>query len=129
MGLPGSGKSTLGKELESQGYLFIDDVSLCGLGSFWYAIEQDVNKIAIADVFLCRKKDIKKCRSLFSILTKCGYELEWVFFENNVEKCLKNVEKRNDGRIVEGLVRQLSKEYVIPENITERIIKCDENAS
>jgi RNase adaptor protein for sRNA GlmZ degradation len=113
IGLPGSGKTILGKQLESKGYYFIDDISVCGLNKFLDAIEYKIDKIALADCFLCREKDREKCAAF---LTKYTDNIEWIFFENNTQKCCLNVDRRNDGRLVKDLIDILSKEYNIPQD-------------
>ena len=115
-GLPCCGKTTLGNELAKSGTLFVDDISLKGLKS----IENNVSPLIVADVFLCREKERKAATKL---LIEKGYEIEWIFFENNLEKCLQNMKTRADGRKVEGLIRLLNKEYTIPEGVIPRRIK------
>lgn len=120
VGLPGSGKTYFGKRIETfnNNVKFIDDVSMKGLDSLKNIIEPFV---IIADVFLCREEEravaIKVIKTLFP---DCF--IEWVFFENNPQKCQNNVKHRNDGRKVESLIEELSKEYVIPEGIETKEI-------
>jgi len=121
VGLPGSGKSTLGKTLEDSGYYFIDDISICGLNKFLNAIEYKIDKIALADCFLCREKDREKCSAFLSKYTD---NIEWIFFENNPHKCYLNVDRRNDGRLVKDLIHSLSKEYNIPQD--KEVIKIND---
>ena len=116
VGLPGSGKTTLGKELEAQGATFIDDISIVGLKPLREAMKQ-VEYVVVADTFLCRLQEREAARRH---LYDC--EVEWVFFENAPEKCLRNVDKRADGRKVTELVKRLSEEYVIPQGVTPRMI-------
>ena len=120
-GLPGSGKSFLGKQLSEDGACFIDDIStdVEGLSKLLDATKK-YDKVVVADTFLCREKDRENATKYLSRIE--NVEIEWIFFENNPEKCRKNVARRNDGRKVYGLITQLSKEYVIPnEVITCRI--------
>jgi predicted kinase len=112
VGLPGCGKTTLGKSLESKECIFIDDISIYGL-SILKSIINNYDKIVIADVFLCRKEERLKCIQFFS---NYNCELEWIFFENDPKKCYKNVDKRADGRAVKGLIKHLSEQYTIPHD-------------
>src|ERR1019366_2702358 len=48
--------------------------------------------------------------------------VDWLFFENNMEKCLKNIKYRDDGRKVEGLIKLLNIEYTIPDGIVPKEI-------
>jgi stage III sporulation protein SpoIIIAA len=117
IGPPGCGKTFLGKELAKNGALFIDDVSIQGMEVVKEAIKNHIPSIVIADVFLCREKERQAVMKILQ-----DYEIEWIFFENNPEKCLKNVAARDDGRKVEGLIKQLSKEYTIPPGTAVRTI-------
>lgn len=112
IGLPGCGKTTLGKKLEEAGACFIDDVSFVGRHILQEKLEQGVICIVASDPFLCRKNDRINA---IKFIESYGYAVECVFFENNLDKCLANVRKRNDGREVEGLTKVLHKEYDIPE--------------
>jgi predicted kinase len=121
VGLPASGKTTLGEKMEEENedIVYIDDITIKnGLDD----IEKAVNlwgaiHIVISDVFLCRAKDreyaIKKLKKIAP-----DYELEWIFFENNPEKCLKNADYRNkqgDTRKIKNMIVDMSKQYTIPE--------------
>jgi len=124
-GLPGSGKSFLGTEMAKNGSSFIDDISMIGIVPLENAIKK-YEHIIIADVFLCEERTrelaVKRLKSL-GIKKK---EIEWIFFENNPEKCLKNVERRDDGRKVKLLIEDLSKDYVIPVGAEVRTIWSEE---
>ena len=125
VGLPGSGKTYLGKQLESDTSLFIDDISISndGLTSLINAINSNNYKtIIVADVFLCKHFERILAFSFLRYINYSG-DIEWIFFENDPEKCLKNVEKRADGRKVERLIMELSKKYTIPVNSEVKEIK------
>lgn len=49
--------------------------------------------------------------------------INWIFFENNKEKALKNVKFRNDGRKVKGLIEFLSQNYFIPDEDIPYIVE------
>lgn len=116
IGLPGSGKSFLGRQLSIQGAYFIDDISIKGLTSLTDVIGKHKH-IVVSDAFLCCEKYRKAAKKLLQ-----EHEVEWIFFENNPEKCRRNVIRRNDGRKVDGLIKQLSLEYVIPDGVIPREI-------
>jgi hypothetical protein len=112
VGLPGSGKTFLGNKLSKKLNIpFFDDASMNWTLSQLKEIKGD---FILADVYLCREKDREAIKSL----GKC----RWIFFENNPEKCMKNVEYRADGRAVMGMIRTMSKIYTIPEGIKPRKI-------
>lgn len=115
IGLPGSGKSYyLDKFKNNPDYIIIDDPKNIS------EIPVDVDKnILIADCHLCRKEVLNSFKQVINkILPK--HSIELVFFENNPNQCLKNVEYRNDGRKVEATIIQYSKKYEIPEG--EKVI-------
>ena len=121
VGMPGCGKTYLGNQLSKElDAVFIDDVNLNnGIQQVKNAVAGHVSPLVVADVFLCREKEREAAKK---ILEDRGYDIEWIFFENDPEKCLKNVRRRDDGRKVEGLIRQLTKEYTIPEGAEVRQI-------
>lgn len=123
VGLPGCGKTTLGNHLTENDLnsIFIDDISICGINELKKAIELHSPLIVVADVYMCRTLDRGKAKQWLKDNAEM-YEVEWVFFENAPDKCLKNVRKRNDGRTVEGLIADLTKIYVIPDNALVRKI-------
>lgn len=120
VGLPGSGKTYLGNSLQNENRIYIDDIRKDTLGSLRKLVEkQKFPDIIISDVWLCEEKERNKCKAWLSWHAP-DYEIEWIFFENSPDKCLENVKRRNangDCRKVEGLIRQLTKEYVIPEGV------------
>lgn len=120
VGLPGCGKTFLGNELAKSGAMFIDDISLLGkFKSLQEAIINNIAHIIVADVFLCRNTErINAVKTIHKITN--NYILEWIFFDNDPEQCRENVKNRQDGRLVNGLINQLNKEYTIPEGVIVR---------
>jgi len=111
VGLPGSGKTHLGNSM--QDVLFIDDVSISGLE----VIEKNKDKnLAIADVYLCIEElRAKAVVTICKMIPDCV--IDWIFFENDPEQCLKNVERRTeagDDRKVSEMIKMLSKKYKPP---------------
>ena len=122
VGLPGSGKTHLGQHLVSQtGGMFIDDVDKSGgLEAVSKAINSGVAHLVLSDPNLCEKVNQKNARSFlnFNARTK-GYNVSWIYFENNVEKCRNNVVHRatnGDNRRVDGAIKLWSNIYYIPED-------------
>lgn len=127
VGLPGSGKTHLGEQLDN--VIYLDDISVKGgLRELQNAIGSE--HIVVSDVFLCRKKNRDwVIRFLGEIAPQ--YTVEWVFFENNPEKCLKNVEHRNkkgDCRLVGQMIKDMTKDYTIPEGHPVREIWQNDEA-
>lgn len=96
IGLPGSGKSFLGKLIsEETGAVLIDDpVSLDPIK----ALALEGKDLVIVDPHLCNASVRVKA---IDTLKQYGYtDIDVQFFENDAEKCLRNIEYRNDGRII-----------------------------
>jgi hypothetical protein len=111
-GLPGSGKSFLGRELALEtGYHFLDDVSR--------TLDPDRDParqlsqysklpgLVLADPLLCAKEGIANARALLSQAFPL-VPVRLICFENDVPACLRNVKARADGRDVVGLIHSLA---------------------
>jgi predicted kinase len=114
VGLPCSGKTHLAFGLLEPNGALLDDISKLGLEALKNSIGAE--QIVITDPFLCRESQRKLAEKHLAEIAP-DYEVRWVFFENAPEKCLKNVAHRKDGRIVEGFIKQLTKDYCIPIGI------------
>lgn len=110
IGLPGSGKTFLGKQFVN----FIDDPTELPFPS--------AEEVAIADCNLCNPNVRQRA---VDHLTKLGYNVSCVYFENNPDKCFNNVKFRNDGRNVRADILNLSKIYVIPDDVVPLEIDND----
>jgi ABC-type oligopeptide transport system ATPase subunit len=133
VGMPGSGKTTLGEALvkeasPSGSIIFIDDISIVTKNAKEYlsSLKLDgVSEILISDVYFCRSKVRESAISIIKEVFP-NIPIEMIFFENSAGKCLINVAKRaekGDDRKVTGLIQQLSKEYVIPNSFIPIEIK------
>jgi len=133
VGMPGSGKTTLGNALvekasPSGSILFVDDISIVTKNPKEYLANlntTNVSELIIADVFLCRSNARESALKILSSIFPDA-KIEFLFFENSIEKCLVNVNKRaeqGDDRKVTNLIKLLSKEYIIPEGVTPIDIK------
>ena len=119
VGLPGSGKSYLGQHLaEKTGGLFVDNVDKNGgCEVIANAIRDGVNYIVLADPNLCNRETQNNARKFLRFTAgHHGYGISWLYFENDVQKCLNNVAHRADGRDVNGAVKLWSNLYHIPED-------------
>lgn len=128
VGMPGSGKTTLGNALvkdasPSGSIVFVDDIGIVTTNAKEYLsnLELDgVTELLISDVYFCREKVRNSAQKILEEVFP-NIPIELIFFENSAEKCLINVAKRaekGDDRKVSGLITQLSKEYVIPIDFT-----------
>lgn len=129
VGLPGSGKTTVGnffieKHNTIGKGIFIDDIGVLtqDAKSYLLNIDKEIDYIIISDVYFCKEKVLQAAKNLIIEIFP-NVEVEILYFENNPEKCLYNVKERGkngDNRKVEGLIKLLSKEYNVS---TEKIIK------
>ena len=129
VGLPGSGKTTVGnffieKHNTIGKGIFIDDIGVLtqDAKSYLLNIDKEIDYIIISDVYFCKEKVLQAAKNLI-IEIFSNVEVEILYFENNPEKCLYNVkerEKNGDNRKVDGLIKLLSKDYNVS---TEKVIK------
>jgi len=121
--LPGSGKSFHAKRMLVEDGVYIDDICLHpNLDILKQAIKDNKKQIIITDPFLCRERErVAAAKQLVRLAP--DYVVKWIFFENNPEKCLNNIKNRvGEKAKVKELIKQLSKEYIIPEGIIPVII-------
>lgn len=113
----GSGKSFLAKSLcKKSNTILFDDLGIASsIADFKQVLMTDKN-LVVTDVNLCEASTREKATKLIKSISP-DREIEWIFFENNIEKCRKNVIHRDDGRNVEGTLRRFSKTYTIPEDV------------
>lgn len=113
VGLPASGKTTFAKKFleNNPEFTLIDDPTVADVGLI-YSLLLEGKDIIVCDPHLCKESNREKVQLLFTV---AGYEVFWTFFENNIDKCLKNVTLRNDGRVIGDL---RSYKYTIPEDAT-----------
>jgi hypothetical protein len=114
VGLPGSGKTYWAKKMCD---IVIDDInSLNQLPSEQELGSQDMG---ITDVNFCDSEMLDNAiKILKSKYPKHAIGLS--YFENNPQKCINNVNFRNDGRRVENTIELFAKIYNPPE--TARLI-------
>jgi len=125
LGTPGAGKSFLAQQMQAKdpNLAVLDDVSrllrvLCKGLCYYEVVAQfpEYDKFLLCDPAFCEDSfRIRVEAELREVFGKV--EFDYVFFENNPEQCLINVELRNDGRKVEKHIMRLSKIYKIPENV------------
>ena len=112
-GLPGSGKTYLGKKLSSEtGYLFIDDASKAFGASRAEALSalqklKGISGVIIADPLLCYEGSIENAKELLKEALDVE-RVRLICFKNEPGACLENVKRRDDGRAVSQLIAQLS---------------------
>lgn len=131
VGLPGSGKSYYSKLLykrfsKKYSTFIFDDECRIGIDININEYLKELSKydiILIPDVKLCHKKIRDVATELFNLHLP-EHKQSWLFFENNKEKALYNVQYRNDGRKVDSYLNRLSMyDYDIPNDITTKKIK------
>jgi hypothetical protein len=117
VGLPGSGKTYYAERHPIKGAKFFDDPSAnaASLDELKRHIQAGGNAV-ITDVYSVSTT----VRALAeSKLRAWGVtEIEWMYFENDPEACIRNIGRRRDGRLVsESYVREAAKHYAIPEGV------------
>lgn len=115
VGLPGSGKTHLGEQMAKElNCLFVDDVSyscaIQGLYDLFINLAKHPVSV-IADPQLCVSDNRRYAQRL---LTELGFDVEWIFFENDTFHCLANCTGRGkDNTRVD--IQVLCQFYDIPE--------------
>lgn len=113
VGLPGSGKTHLAQQklAENPSFKLFDDLDQSRFGELLDAMDWHKDVI-ITGPHLIKADAQKVCQELMS---GSGYEMEWIFFENDPGQCLINIMRRDDGRKVEGTIQHFSGIYTYPE--------------
>ena len=90
VGLPGSGKTTLAKkEYVPKGYKLLDDPKTM----FDILNAMSCSKLVVVDPNLVFESNRKQAELMFS-----GWNMDWIFYQNDPEQAQKNLCNRNDGR-------------------------------
>lgn len=120
-GLPCSGKTYLANKMimesKNKNILF-DDINNTEDGVQrlkQYAIEG--YDCYVTDPDFCITEIREKCEDILK-----GFDFSWIFFENNLYKCIANYYYRNDGRAVLSYINFLSARYIIPFGVDVRKI-------
>lgn len=117
VGLPGSGKTTLIEKMraDNPNLIAFDDISSREEVQEVITQLDKGNECIISDVYLTEPTFRKMAEIHFH-----NHSIEWVFFENDPEKCRANVRRRQDAgdiRDVEGSIRRFANSYVIPDGV------------
>jgi|ERR1700739_1102547 len=113
VGLPGSGKTHFGNEL---GFPFFDDLTQNGgVAAIKTAVQgHHVVSVVVSDFSFI----FEQARNLaVALLSKefPGCTFQWEFWENDLQACLANLERRADGRVIsQGYMEVISKMYTFP---------------
>lgn len=115
VGLPGSGKTHLGRQMSDQlNGIFLDDIcQTCGKGRLKEAFSHQT--VIVADPSLCRPIN----RIFAEAMVKehhPGCEVEWLYFTNDPDQCWLNIQGRDERLISKRSIYDRSKVYKIPEN-------------
>lgn len=109
VGLPGSGKTYTACQYLDKSYIVVlDDIS-----NIDDLPIKKFNLLIITDPNFCITSVRESAEKI--LIEKYNSQPEWIFFENNKDKCLVNVKYRNDGRNVEDYINAVSQVYEIPE--------------
>lgn len=116
-GLPGSGKTYLANQInKNNDYTILDDINDIS------KIEAEMgkeNNIILSSPYFENYIGMPLESRLRKVLNDSDYDLEEIWFENNPENCIKNINNRKDHNIRANIlapeVRILSMRYRIPE--------------
>ena len=109
IGLPGSGKTWLANELAEPTTAIIDDITSLD------QLPDDAEELIITDVNFCDSTILNQATAI--LRERYGsISIERVYFENDAALARQNVERRNDGRNVEGTIRRFESIYQPPVN-------------
>lgn len=114
VGLPGSGKTHLAMSLADQNSTVIDDFNrdLSRVAQFE---ARPTPKLIITDPLLCkinRDTAYRKLSQWFSAIDAGDATVEFISFENDPAACWKNIQMRDDGRLIgKHFVYQISGFY------------------
>lgn len=117
VGLPASGKTTYAKELMSsdpEHFVLIDDPKnyTRDIENVLKSLPPDTTAI-ITDPHLC----VTRLReTLVERFSRLGFEISWIFFENDPEACKKNYVRRHS-REKFADIRWFSSEYQVPSDV------------
>ncbi len=112
VGLPGSGKTKLARDMSFYGVTLFDDISV---NTDYEKIDRvkDEDYIVVTDptaILYPKEKVFSKLREWFG-----ERDLAVFAFENDPDSCWKNIQGRDDRIISQSFIEQLSKNY-IPED-------------
>ena len=122
VGLPCSGKTWLANQISLGAIPIIDDSVCLGRDVLsQYTLDNLKNGYILTHPFLCEKETLQsEINWINETFNDVNVIIECVYFENNMQKCLRNLEYRmrnGDSRNTELSIRRLAQEYNVPENI------------
>ena len=121
VGLPGSGKTTFAKTLVKENVVLFDDPGALQktFDEMMLYINQNKGDAIVTDIY-CFNETTRK--GVEEYLYSNGVsKIDWIFFENDPESCIKNIKTRNEisgfeKYVSENRIKLMSREYTIPES-------------
>jgi hypothetical protein len=109
VGLPGSGKTHLASSMVDENTTLIDDLSRDPFRMEKY-MRAPTQRLIITDPVVARPEHIRK--RLGHWLGELKHSVEIIAFENEPEKCYRNILRREDGRVIGWeFVQRMSLQY------------------
>lgn len=107
--------------------LFVDDLYIALQENkfnwqqlFLTDINLEPDHIVITDFLACDPKQqnfiYQQLKDIFP-----EHKQHWVFFDNNIEQCLKNIKQRNNGKAVHVTLAQMNKIYGIDPDLINKV--------
>jgi hypothetical protein len=142
VGLPGAGKTTHLPELEREGYVVFDDYKACAQDDsphfrksrHYHILLQLLRKgtpCAICDIDFC-KEDARVEAETVLREDLAAIEIEWRFFDSDLEACASNIKQRNREHADRDLEKLLeyAATYSIPAGaIVLPVVRAPQNAT
>lgn len=114
VGLPGSGKTYYANTLAAPGVIIIDDFRRGDLGNL--PNENSFENLIIIDPNFCDSVILDFAQRVLKNHYHIDIDIDIVYFENNAQKALRNIEFRDDGRKVSNFIHDYTKIYNPPSD-------------
>lgn len=128
MGLPGSGKTTLANAMAQEGNLVIDDygkrVLEDRLGVYGEIRAARPRRLILTDVMAVRSNP----EAIRHTLRYFGADVDIIAFENDPDACWANIERRQDGRVIDRTALYGMARAYDPSRFTDTVVRVYRNS-
>ncbi len=120
IGLPGASQESFGTQLTKEGFCFLENADFDKENINLYLRQfKGYEFLCLTSIQFIEDKSLTKSIEILKSEFP-NAELEFVYFENNPLKCIKNLEYKNHGDNTKNFdyIHDLSKKYHIPQDVT-----------